>query len=135
MPQNENFKSNKWCTVMVEFKLDYKITAKISSNAIYSGVHWSRRKKDADTLHLLVKQAIRSQLGFKKCFDCPVIVEIYVKSRLDIYNHGYISKLIIDGMKGELIHDDTKKYVQGLCVWFLEDSNENDIIVQVSEVE
>jgi len=119
---------------MVEFKLKYKITSKVSTNAIYSGSHWTKRKKLADEFHLLVKQAIRSQLGFKKTFDNPVIVDISVKSRLDIDNHGYITKMIIDGMKGELIHDDTKKYIQGLCIWFLEENNDYDIIVRISEI-
>ena len=69
----------------------------------------------------------------KRIFDCPVVIDIAYNSKLDIDNHGYLSKLIVDGMKGYLIHEDSRKYVQGLIQRFHEEGEQ--IIIRVMEVE
>ena len=50
---------------------------------------------------------------------------------LDLDNHGYLTKLIIDGLKGYLIHDDTKKYIQEIhhVYWI-----EKGVKIEISEV-
>lgn len=117
---------------MVEFRIPYKVTGVEGLNKLYAGAHWAIRKKKADKWHSLVHESLVNQLP-KRLFNCPVIVQIGYNSRLDIDNHGYLSKLIIDGLKGYLIVDDTRKYVTGLIQKF---HNEGDqIIIQVMEAE
>lgn len=118
---------------MVEFHIDHKVTGKHGLNKIYAGIHWAVRKQDADYFHQLVYAEMRRQKVPKKLFDKPVIVEISYQSKLDIDNHGYLSKLIIDGMKDYLLVDDTKKYVVGLIQRYK--SKGEGITVRVGEVD
>ena len=97
---------------MVEFVLPLKITSKLSLNKVYSGLHWSKRQKEAKQIHEIMRLELLKQKVPRKMFDKPVNIEFYWNSLLDLDNHGYITKLIIDGLKGYLIYDDTKKYVQ-----------------------
>ncbi len=87
---------------------------------------------------MLTQQAIKTQLPKRKPFNVPVIFEIHFHSKLDADNHGYIAKCLIDGCKGLLIHDDTKKYVKGVCMLHMEDNvyqhNKKDIVVTVREI-
>lgn len=117
---------------IVEFRIPYKITSNEGLNKLYAGGHWAIRKKKADKWHNLVHQCLVEQLP-KRIFDVPVIIDIAYDSRLDIDNHGYLSKLIVDGMKGYLIHEDSRKYVTGLIQRFHEEGNQ--IIVRVMEDE
>ena len=59
-----------------------------------------------------------------------VEVNLYYNDRLDIDNHGYIAKLVIDSLKGLFIVDDTKKYVKKLTQEFYEDQG---ILVEIKE--
>lgn len=102
----------------IEFYIDLKITGKLGFNSIYSGQHWAKRKKQAEEIHDLVFKSLIKNKIEKKIFEKPVIVGIFYNSRLDIDNHGYLSKLIIDGLKGYLIEDDNKNYVVALCQYF-----------------
>lgn len=96
----------------VEFTIPIAMTSEWSLNKIYAGKHWTARKKDAAEIHNAVKWALCAQKA--KMFKHPVAVEIEYDCRLDIDNCGYMSKLIIDGLKGIVIKDDTKKYVLSL---------------------
>lgn len=98
-------------------------------NAIYSGKHWTKRKASADYFHSLIQSEMRRQLP-KHIHQKPVCITFYFNSKLDIDNHGYIVKCLIDGMKGYLIQDDTRKYVIGLVQRFHEGDK---IIVEVNE--
>lgn len=115
---------------MIEFTLDHKITSKDSLNAIYSGGHWQKRKSKADYFHQLVVVALR-KLPPMRPFDKPVMFEFWFNSKLDLDNHGYLVKTIIDGCKGIAIHDDTRKYVQAICIWY---SEKDDVRVRITEV-
>lgn len=116
----------------MQFEITHKITSKDSVNAIYSGGHWTKRKEKADYWHQLVMVEMRKQLP-KHIHEKPVCVTISVNCGLDIDNIGYISKCIIDGIKGYLIHDDTRKYVQCLIQKFHEGSKDK-IIVEIAEI-
>lgn len=96
----------------IEFVLPVKINSKLSLNSIYAGMRWFERKKQSQHLHELVKLELLSQKVPKKPFENPVDIEFYWNSLLDLDNHGYMAKLIIDGLKGYLIYDDSKKYIQ-----------------------
>jgi CTP:phosphocholine cytidylyltransferase-like protein len=92
----------------IEFVLPVKINSKLSLNSIYSGMHWFERKKQSQNLHELVKLELLSQKVPKKLFENPVDIEFFWNSLLDLDNHGYMAKLIIDGLKGYSIRDDSK---------------------------
>lgn len=117
---------------MVRFTLNIRPSSAYGMNAVYSGRHWSERKKQAQSVHMLVRTSIRKQLRNPQMFRVPVSVSIYYNSRLDIDNHGYLAKLIIDGMKGVLIEDDDRRYVRELHQCFHGD-DKNVIFVEVEE--
>lgn len=104
--------------------------SKCGMNKIYAGVHWTVRKKQAMEMHEITANSIKDQCT-PKIFDTPVNVKIWYNTRMDIDNHGYLSKMIIDGMKGLFIEDDTRKYVKSLYQGFHE-KNKNEIIVEVT---
>lgn len=104
---------------MIAFVLDLDVTGEWGLNKLYAGVHWSKRKHQAEQIHGLVQTTLKQKRIPRKMFSKPVSVRISYNSRLDIDNHGYLSKLIIDGLKGYLIEDDRRKYIRALhqCFW------------------
>lgn len=115
---------------MISFVIDFKVTGDYGMNKLYSGVHWTIRKRQADYMHSLVQTALYVNKVPKKLFTKPVKVSISYNSKLDIDNHGYLSKLIIDGLKGWLITDDKRKYLVELDQKFW---NGDGILVEVNE--
>ena len=102
-------------------------------NGVYSQTkHWAARKSQASQVHTLVRAQIRSVSRNVRKFDKPVSVRIFYNSRLDIDNHGYLAKLIIDGMKGILIEDDNRRFVRSLYQGF-HNGDKNLILVEVEE--
>lgn len=104
---------------MIAFILDLDVTGEWGLNRLYAGVHWSKRKCQAEQIHGLVRATLVKKRIPRKAFTKPVNVRISYNSRLDIDNHGYLSKLIIDGLKGYLLEDDRRRYIRGLhqCFW------------------
>jgi hypothetical protein len=96
----------------IEFTLPIKVTSKMSFNKVYAGEHWSKRSKEAETYHNFVKYELMKQKIPRETWELPVEIIFLYNSGLDIDNHAYIDKLIIDGLKGYLIKDDSKKYVR-----------------------
>lgn len=119
---------------MIRFKIDLTLkgqTAKrLGLNSIYTGKHWTKRQEDAELIHQLTIIAMRAQHIPAKLFNNPVHIKIYFNDNLDIDNHGYISKLIIDGIKGYLIADDTRKYINSLTQCFYD---EDGILIELTE--
>ena len=68
----------------------------------------------------------------KKLSELPISSSL-TGNELFLTVQSSISKQIIDGMKGYLLHDDTRKYVQCLIQKFHEGSKDK-IIVEVTEV-
>lgn len=93
-------------------------TGQWSMNKIYAGIHWSKRKRDAELWHMLVRSALGKAGIQKEVMHRPVTVTIRWNDRLDIDNHGYMAKLIIDGLKGWVIDDDTRRHVHRLVQEF-----------------
>lgn len=110
---------------MLEFTIPYPEDKRLhklwmkdySLNAIYQGKHWSKRREDAEYWHWLTL----SQVPNAKMFEKPVKVTMYWNDNLDIDNHAYMGKMIVDALKGRLIQDDTKKYVKSVTHEFHED--------------
>ncbi|MBQ7014300.1 MAG: hypothetical protein IJN11_10375 [Oscillospiraceae bacterium] len=98
----------------VEFMIRHKPCGRWGMNSLYSGKHWAKRDKEAAEMHLIVRAALSECRIPRRLFTAPVAVHIRYNSRMDIDNHGYLSKLIIDGLKGWLIEDDSRKYVKAL---------------------
>lgn len=118
----------------VRFTVDLAPNSNWGMNKIYAGTHWDERKQQAQQVHLLVRAAIRKQNRSVRIFKHPVRVRIRYNSRLDIDNHGYLAKLIIDGMKGILIEDDDRRYVKALDQGF-HAGDRRQILVEVEEVD
>lgn len=96
----------------IEIVLPIQINNELSLNRIYTGTHWRQRKNDADYFHNVVKFELISSNIPKKVFENPVRIKFFWNTGFDLDNHGYVAKLIIDGLKGFLIRNDDKKYVK-----------------------
>ena len=68
----------------------------------------------------------------KRPFERPVVLTFQWNDRLDCSNHAYMAKLIEDGMKGILLHDDSRRWVRGIEHYF---HDKPYIRVTVTEVE
>ena len=121
-------------------KLDYPNTPagkkqwmkQFGANAYYAGKFWAQRKKDADYWHAMVRACMDRQGLRKRPFERPVVITMYFNDRLDCSNHSVMFKMIEDGMKGRLIHDDSRKWVKGNEIYF---HDEDYIKVVVREIE
>jgi len=82
-----------------------------SWNQMYAGVHWSKRKEEADRVHDEV------------WLDCHVFKREMIIGVVDILVTAYFknrpqdsdnicSKLYIDGLIGNVIEDDTREFVR-----------------------
>ena len=101
--------------MLIEFIVPIRVTGKIGLNSLYStNKHWAVRKREAEAVHEAVKLTLISQRIDKAFIKTPVAIDIFYNSRLDIDNHGYLAKLLIDGIKGYLIEDDSPKFVKKL---------------------
>ena len=83
-----------------------------STNSIYAGTHWSKRKKWADSIHALVKNMTMGVAPF------TVPVEIMIRPVIgkgciarDTSNYSYALKLIEDGLvaSGVIAGDESDK--------------------------
>lgn len=101
-------------------------------NAYYSGKHWAQRKKDAEYWHWLTMAAMRKAKCRTTPFDKPVVVRFCWNDNLDIDNHAVMGKMIVDAMKGTIIHDDSRRYLAGVEHYF---HDEDYILVMVRDVD
>lgn len=121
------------------FKIEYPNTPagkkqwmkQFGANAYYAGKFWAQRKKDADYWHAMVRACMDRQGLRKRPFDRTVVITMYFNDRLDCSNHSVMFKMIEDGMKGRLIHDDSRKWVKGNEIYF---HDEDYIKVVVREI-
>lgn len=100
-------------------------------NRFYAGCHWAQRKEAADFWHMVTRSCMNNAGVRKRPFESPVIVTFYWNSRLDIDNHCVMGKMIVDGMKGRLIQDDSRRYLKGVEHYF---HDEDFILVEVREL-
>ena len=104
----------------IRFDIPYPPTKKGKSlfcrrfglNAYYSGKHWAQRKKDADELHALTLAAMRRAKIRKKLVSGPVAICFWWDDGLDVDNHAALGKAFVDAMKGYLLPDDNREWVQ-----------------------
>lgn len=88
----------------------------LSTNAIYSGIHWAVRIKHANDAHTIVKLDTKGIVKFTK----PVNIEftIYKSGKMyDTSNCSYTAKLIEDGLvRAGILSDDTQKHVDTITI-------------------
>ena len=113
---------------MTEFILPLKVDSNLGMNRIYAGIHWAQRKKDADYIHLLVQNEIRKQRIKEQIYKVPVKITFIWNGQLDLDNFAYVRKLVIDGLKGSIIKDDSKRYVSQLIEMFSDNENTKIIV-------
>jgi hypothetical protein len=116
----------------VRFVVPLKVNAQYGLNKIYSGKHWSNRKKIAEEIHELVFYSLKQQKIPRSPFDKPVGICISYNSKLDCDNHGYLTKMIVDALKGYLIEDDDRKHVKEIRQRF---HSGKDVVVEVWEID
>lgn len=116
----------------IEFTLPIQVNSKLSLNSIYGGLHWGIRRKQSQKIHEIVRLSMKSQNIPQKMFEKPVDINFKWNSKLDLDNHGYIAKLIIDSLKGYLIQDDTRKYINRITHEYQKDKG---VRVKLKEVE
>lgn len=108
---------------MIKFTIPYPPTKKGKSvfckrfglNAYYAGKHWSARKRDAEELHWMTRSAMRRAGIRQRMLQRPVEITFRWDDRLDIDNHAVLGKAIVDGMKGYILQDDSRRYVWRVC--------------------
>lgn len=115
---------------MIRFTIDLKVDKRYGLND-NKGKYWGEISKLATEVHELVYYSMLQQKVPKKLFKKPVRIDISYNSNLDCDNHGLLAKWIIDGMKGYLLKDDSKKYVNGVYQTFWEGDG---VLVEIWEV-
>lgn len=118
----------------MEFDIAYKITGIDSANTIYSGrsqrQHQRERTKYKNDIKLIIIATLRKYEC--KLYTVPVFITFKYNSKLDIDNHSYFEKCVIDSLKGILIVNDSRKYVVGRASMF-DDSLKDTVRVKIEE--
>lgn len=116
----------------MELRID--LVDKVSANATYAGVHWTKRKKWKDNMLLAC-------LSFKSRERIDSIVDIdytfYFKSHaLDSENCAFMGKMITDCMiKYGILEDDSIKYVRRVSYESKKSSNkENYVEIKIKKI-
>lgn len=84
-------------------------------NAIYAGKHWSRRKADSEYWHSLTHVALVRAGIPRNPAQKPVSIDFWWDDRLDLDNHAYMAKMIVDALKGWVIQDDNRRCVREIA--------------------
>ena len=92
-----------------------RIPEKISTNKIYSGIHWTKRSKHKDVFYWEVKSALnkRKIQGIEFLYPICIDYDFRFKMRpLDTTNCTYMAKMIEDALvKCNILTNDSPKYV------------------------
>lgn len=111
---------------MIRFEIQYPQGKKGKSswnrrfglNAYYAGKSWPERKRDAEELHMIARAAMHRAGIRQEIIQGPVALTFYFDDGLDCSNHAILVKAIEDAMKGYIIKDDSRKYVQSITMKF-----------------
>lgn len=114
---------------MLELRITEPGLSRYGLNRLYSGMHWTKRKSHADYWHSRIGWELKKIKA--EMFESPVFIEFEFETGMDIDNCGYLIKLVIDGLKGIVIHDDSKKYVAGYSAVH---GKEKGILIRIREI-
>ena len=93
-------------------KITIPIPEKISSNKIYAGQHWTKRKRWADEMHLMVIASNIKPYTGPFPVDCSYHFKLKGKL-LDSSNTIFMQKLVEDGLvRAGVLPDDSRTYVR-----------------------
>lgn len=106
----------------------------VSWNDLYSSPHWSVRANIANDWHLLVRAAIGSN---PVLFTKPVNITTTAHfKRMPQDPDNICDKLVIDGLKGILIEDDTYYHVHSTTTISKKSDNKTDYVtIDIEEIE
>lgn len=97
-------------TVLYNYK-QTKVNPKISTNKIYSWLHWRKRWPIAERFHNLTKQDCKEFETIKEKVDLRMRF-YFKKHSFDSSNCSFMAKMIEDSLvKNWLLTDDTNKFV------------------------
>lgn len=89
---------------------------KVSTNEMYSGMHWAKRKKLADLYHMSLIEHRNTRIT-----DIPVDICFVFRFKgrlLDCDNCMIMGKLLVDSMRQwKILADDSPDYVQSITVY------------------
>lgn len=112
--------------------VELDIPEKLSTNLIYAGRHWAKRKADADLYHWAVFAAVRKQKPF---FPQPCKLYFLFEFKndiLDCSNCSYMAKLCEDGLvHAGALTDDSTKYVSRVALDSIKGDRDRIIISAV----
>jgi hypothetical protein len=113
---------------MVHIKIP--IPEKVSTNKIYSGMHWSKRNALKDLYAMSLIQFKGKFEGIDYPLACTYIFTFKGKP-LDVSNCTFMVKLLEDAVKvNGIIKDDTPKYIESIAIHTQEgDKDEVEIIM------
>lgn len=95
--------------------IDLDLPTKISTNKIYSGTHWTERKKLKD---LYVWNFLIVASKIKPIDRCELEFEFEFKNKpLDCDNCSFMAKLLVDCLRHyQKLIDDTPKYLSSIKI-------------------
>lgn len=122
---------------MIAFEIPYPRdkaawNRKYGLNAYYGGKNPYARSSVMKDLHALTQVCMRKAKVPRKIVKGPVELRFLFNDRLDCSNHAVIVKGVEDAMKGWVIEDDSRKFVQKITVEF---HDEDCIRVEVRKAE
>ena len=104
-----------------------------SLNAYYSGKPTKQRSEDARYWHALTRAAMSKAQVRRRPFEKPVVITFLWNDKLDLDNHSVMGKMIVDGLKGKLINDDTRRWVKGIEHYWHDDDCIKVIIQEIEK--
>lgn len=96
--------------------LKFPLPEKVSGNAVYAGLYWSKRKKLADLYHTYMMQFRNNKVA-----EYPVDISYvftFKSKALDTTNCFLMAKLIEDGLvKNGILESDSPDFVQSTTIY------------------
>lgn len=88
-------------------------SVKVSTNKIYAGIHWSRRKEIKDSIYQLTKWFCRP-IQEVKSYPVEISYQFFYRIKpLDTLNNAFMAKCIEDSLVSlGAIKDDSPRYVK-----------------------
>ena len=119
----------------IEFTVPYPVrksawTKRYGLNAYWSGKNHHVREADARDLEALVRLCLRQQNIPIRLFEKPVSISFWHNTGMDINNHAAVEKMIVDAIKGWVLHGDGRKYYREKHSFF---HDENYMKVSVTD--
>lgn len=110
-------------------ELELILPKTISLNSLYSGKHWTYRKKVKDAYKKEVQTALD---GYDRYHAEHIEIAISYNSRLDVDNNVLVSKFVADSLVDlGFIDDDSPKIYRKLSIKFDQEVARNFCIVKI----